>query len=621
MTLKVKIIAGYLFIILVCIFISGLTIHDYTKVTRLYEETMSKYSQITRVVDELTYRMLERQSGLQGFLITGKTRYLVPYDENVLPMKTLMKRATELNPTDKNYASMIGKYENLLREWEGSIAEEEKEMRHRLDYGLIDYKQFMASIVRIDSRGRLILRELKLVENQLVRLMEQDMLAKSQLANRVGRSTRSLLITIALASTLGSLALGIVLSNHIISGLNGIVRAARVISTGDFSQRVPKTNRNDELSFLADSFNQMAQKLEENICELKESEEKYSTLVENASDGIGIIQDEKYVFANRTFMRIMGYAEEEVAGMHYLQIAAPESVDSLRERYWGRLKGEDVPGVTEAKFIAKNGEVRYLEVNAGLIEYRNRKADLVIFRDITERKEHEMSLKKLSEQVFRAQEEERKRIARELHDEIGQVLAALNISIELLRKDCCFADENQQKKLEDMKKLVEKSIDEVHRISYNLRPYLLDNFGLVSAVRWYVKTFVTLTEIEVGLHIEGEWEKLQPAMETMIYRVIQEALTNISRHAEANWAFISLSRDSERIKITIEDNGKGFQVERDGKRGELKLIRGGLGLFGIGERVSAFSGNFSISSKLGSGTRLLIEIPFSSAIVEECSRT
>ncbi|MGD0229727.1 MAG: PAS domain S-box protein [Syntrophorhabdales bacterium] len=619
MTLKVKIIFGYLLIIVVCIFVSALTINDYTKVTRLYEETMGKYSRVTRVVDELTYRMLQRQSGLQGFLMTGKTRYLISYDENALPMKALMKEATELNPTDKDYASMIGRYEKLVREWEEGVAEKEKEMRHRLDYGLIGYRQFMASIAEIDSGGRSILRELKVVENQLARFMEQDMLAKSQLANRVGKSTRRLLITIALASILGSLGFGIALSNHIVSGLKGVVRAARIISTGDFSHRVPRKNRNDELGFLADSFNQMAKKLEENICELKESEEKYSTLVENASDGIGIIQDERYVFANRAFMRIMGYSAEEVQGMHYLAIAAPESADHLRERHVRRLAGEDVPGITEAKFIAKNGEIRYSEVNTGMIEYRNQRAALVIFRDITERKEHETSLKKLSEQVFRAQEEERKRISRELHDEIGQVLAALNISTELLQKDDGLAGENHQKKLEDMKKLIEKGIDEVHRISYNLRPYVLDNFGLVSALRWYVKTFARVNGIEASLQIEGEWEKLEPAVETMIYRVIQEALTNVSKHAQAGRAFVCLSRDLEGIRITIEDNGIGFEVEGDGKRGAL--VRGGLGLFGIGERVSTLGGDFSISSKPGSGTRLLIEIPSGPAIGGEGSRT
>jgi PAS domain S-box-containing protein len=432
-----------------------------------------------------------------------------------------------------------------------------------------------------------------------------------------GPSIVDVVIAVGLANILIAVILAAVFLERFTRGLDSIVRAVGLISMGDFSQRVPERNGRDELALLATSFNGMAETLDRNIRELRQSEEKYSTLVENASDGIVIIEDRKYVFANRTFLRIMGYSEKELIGMDYLDIVAPESAECLRERHTKRLQGLDVPTITEARFIDRNGEARYFEINAGLIERNDRKAVLVIFRDITDSKEYQMSLKKLSEQVLKTQEEERKRISRELHDEIGQALSAMNINIEILLANGTLQDSSGEKRLRDMKKLTEKSIDDIHRISYNLRPYLLDKFGLVAAVRWYTETFAERTGVEVGLHIEGEWEKLHPTVETTVYRVIQEALTNISKHAEAKRAFVSLSSVSDGMEIFVEDDGKGFETEREKKRGNL--IKGGLGLFGIGERVASFGGSFSITSNLGAGTKLAIRIPASRIHAEENS--
>ncbi len=428
-------------------------------------------------------------------------------------------------------------------------------------------------------------------------------------------TVQSLLIGVGVANLIATTILTMFLQRRRPGGLDQIVQAVARISAGDFSHRLPEARGRGELAPLRKAFNGMADRLEQKIRELKASEEKYSTLVENASDGIAIIEEQKYVFANRAFLKTMGYTKEELAGMDYLKIVAPESVESLRERHTKRLQGLDVPTITEARFIDKSGEERYFEVNAGLIEHDDRKAVLVIFRDITDNKEYERSLKRLSEQMLRTQEEERRRISRELHDEIGQALSAMNISIDILLRDGGWRGETTARRLRDMKKLIEKGIDDVHRISYNLRPYLLDNFGIVAALRWYADAFAERTGIEVGLQIEGEWQKLDPVVETTVYRVIQEALTNISKYAEARRAFISLSEAPTGMELIIEDDGKGFATEPVQRKGGL--VKGGLGLFGIGERVSAVGGNFSITSKAGAGTKLIIGIPVGSHSPEE----
>ena len=417
---------------------------------------------------------------------------------------------------------------------------------------------------------------------------------------------RNLLIVIGLVNFAATIILAKMFLRRITAGLNRIVETVGSISGGTFSQTLPTRDDEDGVGFLGKTFERMAEKLEEIVRETKRSEEKYSTLLENASDGILIIEDQKFVFANKTLLRIMGYTKEELIGTDYLHIVAPESVELLRERHTKRLLGLDVPTITEARFIDRYGEGHYFEVNAGLVERSDGKAVLVILRDIMESKEYETSLKKLSRQVLKTQEEERRRISRELHDEIGQALSAMNISIEILLRNGVQLD-FREKRLRDVKNLIEKSIDDVHRITYDLRPYHLDNFGLVPAVRSYAETFAERTGVEVALQTEGEWSKLDPAVETAVYRVIQEALTNISKYAEAKRAFVSMTRVPESMEIIIEDNGKGFSTEPEKKKGSL--MKGGLGLFGIGERVSGVGGSFSITSTLGVGTRLVIRIP------------
>jgi PAS domain S-box-containing protein len=415
------------------------------------------------------------------------------------------------------------------------------------------------------------------------------------------------LIAIGFGNISLTILLGLIFLRHVAVGVDRIARAVRLASSGDLSYRLPDRGNGGGLALLADAFNGMAEKLEKKIRELEVSEEKYSTLVENANDGIVIIEDQKYVFANRAFAKIMGYSKDELVGMDYLKIVAPESVEPLKERHMRRLQGFDVPTITEATFVDRNGQARYFEVNASLIGHDDRKAVLVIFRDVTDNKEYERNLKRLSEQVLRTQEEERKRISRELHDEIGQALAAMSISVDVLLHDDGRVDDRVSRRLQDVKKLIEKSTDDVHRISYDLRPYLLDNFGLVPALRWYTDAFTERTGVEVGLQIEGEWQKLSPALETTVYRVIQEALTNISKYAGAKRAFILLSAVSRGIELAIEDDGRGFATEPVQRKGGL--MKGGLGLFGIGERVSAVGGSFSIASKAGMGTKLVITIP------------
>jgi len=613
MNLKTKIICGYFLIILVAAFFSAVAIKKYAEVTTSYEEVSGKYYQTVKIAQELTYRILDRQAGLRGFLLTGKTRYLVPYDENILPSKSLIRRARELQKGDERYLEMIEQYEVIVKKWEETIAEAEKEMRQKLDYGVIDFPVYVNSISNIDKKGRPILRKLHSMESQLVHRAEKDMSIKSAQALEAAKYAKSLLITIALGSLILTAAFGLFLSNHITTPLTQFVRGAERISRGDLSQRI-HSSRRDELGILAEAFNHMTERLQNSVNTLKESEEKYATLVEQANDGIVIIQDMKYLFVNRKFCDITGYCSEELIGNDFFIILSPDILESIKRRHNDRMAGKDVPAIYETKIVTKRGETKYVEVNAGLIEYKDRKTDLVVFRDITARKHYQRDLRNLSEKIIRAQEEERKRISRELHDEIGQALTAISIHVDVLGNSRFEADAKQ--KITDLKALIEKAIDDIHRISYDLRPYMLDEFGLISALRWLTDTYHERTGIDVLIHVQGKEYKLPPTIDTLIYRFSQEALTNVSKHANAQHIDISIDYQEDAIGLTVRDDGQGFDPTKS-----LRVHRGmgGLGLFGIRERLALFGGDLSIESIPGKGSTLYARIYTNGVSVEGVS--
>lgn len=421
------------------------------------------------------------------------------------------------------------------------------------------------------------------------------------------RTISFFLVVVGVITILAIFSFGVALSNHVTSALNRVVGAAQAIAAGDLGHRIPGAQGTAELDSLVRAFNHMAERLEENIRALRESEEKYSVSVRNVNNGILIIQDEKIVFSNRAFSSITGFDEADLLGMHYLDFVAPESKDLIHERYTKLVGGEGEPITIETRHVGKDGRIGYLEVIAGRMEYKNKKAALVVLRDITERREYTKRLRRLSDQIIRVQEEERKRIAHELHDEMGQSLTAIRLSVDLLlRHQELPASSSVSKTCEDIKVLVAKTIDDIHRISSDLRPYVLDNLGLVPALTWYSREFQERSGIKVELQVEGLSERLSPALETLVYRVAQEALTNIFKHAKAEHVLILLSCNRDMLRIVIEDDGRGFDVEAT--LTSHPMGRAGLGIFGMRERISAFGGTFSIVSARGGGVRITIEL-------------
>ena len=220
---------------------------------------------------------------------------------------------------------------------------------------------------------------------------------------------------------------------------------------------------------------------------------------------------------------------------------------------------------------------------------------------------HREELQRLSAQLIHAQEAERKRISQELHDELGQALTAMSINLSVIKKEMppqltLMIGE----RLEETALLVDQTLEEVRELALNLRPSMLDDLGLLPTLRWYVGRYARRVCLEVELEAIYLEERLPREMETVLYRVVQEALTNIAKHAQANRVRIRLEGKDSTVSVLIEDNGRGFDTDEVAARERSER---GAGLLGMRERVSSLGGSLSIRSRPGQGTQLSVEVP------------
>ena len=221
-------------------------------------------------------------------------------------------------------------------------------------------------------------------------------------------------------------------------------------------------------------------------------------------------------------------------------------------------------------------------------------------------------LRHLSRQILSAQEEERRRISRELHDEVAQVLMGVNLHLATLKKEAAADAKNLTRKIARTQRLVVRSLNIVHQFAGQLRPAALDDLGLIPALHSYMKDFAKRTGLAIRFtsFTRSRMEQLDSARRTVLYRVAQESLINIARHAQASLVNVSIQKLQSVIRMEVKDNGKSFQVQGVLPTGKKK----GLGLLGMRERVEMVGGRFTVESSPGKGTTIRAEIPFANGI-------
>jgi signal transduction histidine kinase len=233
------------------------------------------------------------------------------------------------------------------------------------------------------------------------------------------------------------------------------------------------------------------------------------------------------------------------------------------------------------------------------------------YAELLKQSEHlQEQLRRLSRQILSAQEDERKRISRELHDVIAQTLTGINIRLATLKKEAAVNTKGLDRNIARTQRLVEKSVNLVHQFARELRPAVLDDLGLIPALHSFAKLFSKRTHIHIHLKAFAGVEHIASDQRTILYRVAQEALNNVSRHAQASRVEVSILKLPACICMKIKDDGKSFSVERISKTKGRKR----LGLLGMRERVEMVGGTFCVESAPGKGTTIVVEIPFAKVL-------
>jgi PAS domain S-box-containing protein len=283
---------------------------------------------------------------------------------------------------------------------------------------------------------------------------------------------------------------------------------------------------------------------------------------------------------------------------------------------WCRLAVSDIAALKrgeEAQRRVVSLAAANLEANREIARRRTAEASL----KESERSQRELlaksqelhaQLRRLTHQILLAQEEERKQISRELHDEIVQILTGIKVQLAALTLTASVQSRDFRRQIGKTRRLIGQSIRVVHRFARNLRPPLLDDLGLIPALRSYLKDLAHRKALRIHFNAFAGIEALDSVRRTVLYRVAQEALTNVVRHAHARYATVRILKIPDAVRLEIRDDGKSFPAER-----ALSAMRGGrLGLLGMQERVEMVGGRFAIASAPGKGTTVTAEIPFDS---------
>lgn len=346
--------------------------------------------------------------------------------------------------------------------------------------------------------------------------------------------------------------------------------------------------------------------------ELVRAKDRMQTVLDNVADGIIVFdRDGSIVTANPAARRIFCRSPEEIARLRVQEILPGNCRDDCRgcRRECSSLPQLQQQFGTAGETTGWRGDVSFpVELAITEAEWEGRGVFIAILRDISQRvkdqavlRESERRLRELSAHLESVREEERTRIAREMHDELGQLLTALKMDIAGVRSSVGGLQPALADEMQSMSALVDTTIESVRRIAADLRPAVLD-LGLVAALEWLAQRFETHTGIACVLDMEGGEICLDMNRTAAVYRILQESLTNVARHAGATSVVIALGWQNDLLRLTVQDNGKGIDADSQRRHGRF-------GLIGIRERVHLLGGELRIEGLPGKGTTLAVQLP------------
>ena len=346
---------------------------------------------------------------------------------------------------------------------------------------------------------------------------------------------------------------------------------------------------------------------------LRESETKYRSLMDGASDAIVLADSQgKITEVNRKAVKLLGYPEAELLGMNYTQIHPPRIRDHVMENFQEILTSGRGP-LHECLVRRKDGEEIQVDITHNMVENGDHGVVQAVFRDITERqraqealRDSEQKLRLLASQLLSIQEKERRRVSRELHDELGQALTVLKIHLVAIENRLRRDQADLKSSCAQLQNYIDAVIENVRRLSRDLSPSILEDLGLSSSLKYLVEETCRNNQMLYTAAMDEIDHLFSPETRINIYRIFQESLTNIVRHAEASRIDVEIKRENDLVTFRLKDDGKGFDLKKARSR---SLGKRGLGLTAMHERALMSAGSLNIRSRKGKGTEITLTIP------------